>query len=396
MSSYPRQPLGTVLKRIQESVAIDPHRTYKQVTVRLFHKGVVLRGEKPGSAIRTTRQWLVRRGQVLLSRIDARNGAIGIVPPELEDAVVTNDFWAFDVNPDLAIPQFLDAYFGTPEFVDACNAASEGTTNRVRLQPERFLRVDVPLPPIAEQRRVVSHIEEVAAKVREAVALRKETGEAADSLLGAEIERLFTLGPGKGWNRGCLGDFVLNDCYGTSEKTNDDASGTPILRMGNIQNGRLDTRNLKYLRIRDRDREKWILRKGDILVNRTNSAELVGKCAVFDLDDEYGFASYIIRLRLDTTRALPRLVAAYINSPVGRAYMFNERKQMTGQANVNSKKLKALPIALPLLPEQHRILAYLDELQAKVDDLKKLQSETAGELDALMPSILSKAFRGEL
>ena len=76
--------------------------------------------------------------------------------------------------------------------------------------------------------------------------------------------------------------------------------------------------------------------------------------------------------------------------------MFNERKQMTGQANVNATKLKALPIALPSLIEQQCIVAYLDDLQSKVDSLKQLQSETSAELDALLPSILDKAFKGEL
>ena len=76
--------------------------------------------------------------------------------------------------------------------------------------------------------------------------------------------------------------------------------------------------------------------------------------------------------------------------------MFSERKQMTGQANVNATKLKALPIALPPLAEQRSIMAYLDNLQDKVDALKGLQAATAGELDALLPSVLDKAFKGEL
>jgi type I restriction enzyme S subunit len=76
--------------------------------------------------------------------------------------------------------------------------------------------------------------------------------------------------------------------------------------------------------------------------------------------------------------------------------MFRERKQMTGQANVNSKKLKALPLSLPPLPEQRRIVAYLDGLQAKVDELKRLQADSAAELDALLPAILDRAFKGQL
>jgi type I restriction enzyme S subunit len=257
-----------------------------------------------------------------------------------------------------------------------------------------------PLPRLPggldEQRRIVSRIEEFAAKDAIARELRNASIQATATLVDAEIQRLFSSGSKNQWNSGYLGDYVLDDCYGTSEKTNDDVSGTPILRMGNIQAGRLDTTTLKYLRLRDRDRKKWILQRGDILVNRTNSAELVGKCVVFDIEGEYGFASYIIRLRLDATRALPRLVAAYINSPIGRAYMFSERKQMTGQANINSQKLKALPIALPRLSEQERILGHLSELSTKLDALRRLQSETATKLDSLMPSVLSKAFRGEL
>src|SRR5436305_249946 len=89
----------------------------------------------------------------------------------------------------------------------------------------------------------------------------------------------------------------------------------PILRMGNIQNGRLNLRDLKYLHLNDDERAKLLLAKGDILVNRTNSAELVGKCAVFDMEGDYGFASYLIRLRLDMKRADSNLVAIYINSP---------------------------------------------------------------------------------
>ena len=254
---------------------------------------------------------------------------------------------------------------------------------------------DLPAP-LAEQCRGLTRIEELATQVNEARTLRHEAAEQAKVLVANEIKMLFEKGEHNGWKCGTLGDYVVDDCYGTSEKTHEDASGTPVLRMGNIQNGLLDLRDLKYLHIAEKDRPKFILKRGEILVNRTNSAELVGKCAVFDQDRDFAFASYLIRLRLDTDKAEPRLVASYINSPVGRAYMFSERKQMTGQANVNATKLKALPIALPPLAEQRRIVAELDALQAEVNALKRLQAESAVELDALLPSILDKAFKGEL
>lgn len=249
---------------------------------------------------------------------------------------------------------------------------------------------------LSEQRRIVAKIERLAAKINEAHGLREQSSREASLLVNGALSRIFNDQMDNTWAGECLGDFIADDCYGTSEKTLDEPLGVPILRMGNIQNGRIDAADLKYLPIADKDRDKWLLQRGDILVNRTNSAELVGKCAVFAEDGEWGFASYLIRLRLDANRADPRLVSAYINSPTGRAYMFRERKQMTGQANVNAKKLKALPLKLPPLEEQRRIVAYLDGLQTKVDHLKALQQKTAAELDALLPSILDKAFKGEL
>ncbi|HWV99357.1 MAG TPA: restriction endonuclease subunit S [Candidatus Acidoferrum sp.] len=266
---------------------------------------------------------------------------------------------------------------------------------RARQDGERVQLPELP-SPLPEQRRVVARIEELAAQIHAARTLRHQAAEQAEVLVANQIKAVFERGQKSGWRSGNLGDYVLDDCYGSSEKTHDDTSGTPVLRMGNIQNGRLDLRDLKYLHIAEKDRAKLGLRRGDIVVNRTNSAELVGKCAVFDLERDFAFASYLIRLRLEADKADPHLVASYINSPAGRAYMFTERKQMTGQANVNATKLKALPIALPPLSEQRRILSELDALQAEVDALKGLQTETAAELDALMPAILDKAFKGEL
>jgi len=288
----------------------------------------------------------------------------------------------------------LNYYIRTPAFRDQVSA--QGSTNYAAIRSKDVLGYTIPLPPLTEQRRIVARIEELAAKIEEARGLRREAVAAAAALISTEIAAIFSTGRQKGWPSGQLEDYITDDCYGTSEKTIDDMLGTPILRMGNIQNGKLDFHDLRYLYLNERDRKRLLLSRGDILVNRTNSAELVGKCAVFDRDDEFSFASYLIRLRLDMEKADPYLVAAYINSPSGRAYMFSERKQMTGQANVNATILKALPLSLPPLPEQRRIVAYLDSLQAKVDALKALQAETAAELDALLPSLLDKAFKGEL
>ena len=394
--SWPLVPLREVLRQHQEYIEAPESRLYPKLSVKLYGKGVYLDTPADGATLRMKRHQIAKAGQVILSEIWGKKGAIGFVPPEGDGSLCTSHFFLFDVLQDRIEPGYLQAIFTANYLQDQLDAEAKGTTGYAAVRPNHLLSARIPLPPLSEQWRIVGRIEELASKIEEARGLRRQAATEAEGLVSTAISTLFSEGIEKGWLAGPLGDYVIDDCYGTSEKADDDESGTPILRMGNIQVGRLVLRDLKYLHLNEKDRAKLLLTPGDILVNRTNSAELVGKCSMFNLEGEYAFASYLIRLRLDTTRAEPRLVASYINSPSGRAYMFSERKQMTGQANVNATKLKALPIALPPLAEQRSIMAYLDDLQDKVDALKRLQADTAAELDAMLPSILDKAFRGSL
>jgi type I restriction enzyme, S subunit len=390
--------LGEVLTPVSRVESVDPAKTYNILGAHWYAKGLYTKDVLIGTGIQAPRVYRVQAGDFVYNRLFAWKGSFALATEENDGCYVSNEFPCFSVNSDRLDGKYLWLSFSRNSAWDEALGLSTGgtPTSRNRLKEGQFLGLTIPLPPVLEQRRIVARIEELSAKIEEVRVLRSGILEQVAVLIAAEITKLFSSGPRHDWRSGCLGDYVIDDCYGTSEKTTDDSTATPILRMGNIQNGHLDLRNLKYLPISETGRDKLILKKGDILVNRTNSAELVGKCAVFDAPGEYGFASYLIRIRLDPDRVNPRLVAAYINSPAGREYMFRERKQMTGQANVNSKKVKALPIVLPNLPEQRHIVAYLDDLQEKVDTVKKLQEESETELNALMPSILSRAFAGEL
>ncbi|PYJ68875.1 MAG: hypothetical protein DME76_10910 [Verrucomicrobia bacterium] len=383
--SWPLVPLGEAITYRKEFIRISEFDNYKRCRVQLHGKGIVLRDIVSGAEIKTKEQQVCRAGEFLVAEIDAKVGGFGVVPDELDGSIVSSHYFLFELNIQKLNGRFLDYFVRTPFFRDQVSA--RGSTNYAAIRPHHVLHYQIVLPPLPQQLRIMARIEELAAKIKEACTLRQQAAEEADTLVANEIKARFEKGRNSGWATGTLGDYVIDCCYGTSDKTNDDDSGTPVLRMGNIQNGRLDLHDLKYLHVAEKDRAKFVL---------TNSAELVGKCAVFDVEGEFAFASYLIRLRLDTKRADPRLVASFINSPAGRAYMFRERKQMTGQANVNAIKLKALPIALPPLSDQRRIVADLDSLQARIGALKKLQAETAAELGALLPSILDKAFKGNL
>ena len=135
--------------------------TYKQITARLWGKGLKLRAIVPGSKIAAAKQLRARSGQFLVSRIDARHGAFGIVPASLDGALVSNDFPCFDIDSRLVIPKYFEWFSRTPNFVDLCRRVSEGSTNRVRLKEDKFLAIKVPRPSIDEQRRILGRLDRV-------------------------------------------------------------------------------------------------------------------------------------------------------------------------------------------------------------------------------------------
>jgi type I restriction enzyme M protein len=145
------RPIGELITRGGEVIAVDDDTDYKQITLQYHHRGAKLRGVQSGKEIGTKRQTKVRAGQLLISRIDARYGAIGLIPDELDGAIVTGDFWPFDIDRSEVLPEFLDQFFALPEFAKLCEMASRGSTRRQRLDPKRFGSIRVPWIPVEEQ-----------------------------------------------------------------------------------------------------------------------------------------------------------------------------------------------------------------------------------------------------
>ena len=167
MKRWPKVALGEMLRRSDEAAVLDLNTDYHEVTIRLWGKGVISRGKVRGSDVRTVRH-VVRANQLILSKIDARNGAIGLVPPELDGALVSNDFPSFDFDgPGQCDAAFMGWLVRSTPFVELCKAASEGTTNRVRIKEKRFLDQQIALPPPFEQRAIVARLDTLAAKTRQ-------------------------------------------------------------------------------------------------------------------------------------------------------------------------------------------------------------------------------------
>lgn len=155
--SWKSYKLGDLLERKRAKAEIKPAQVYKLVTIRLWHQGVVLREEKSGQDIKSN-MYHVNEGDFVLSGIDARNGAFGIVPKELEGAVVTNDFWCLEAKKSLLRKDFFLFLTSTKFFDYICNQCSDGTTQRIRLQKDKFYDFEIALPPVEEQGDLVKSL----------------------------------------------------------------------------------------------------------------------------------------------------------------------------------------------------------------------------------------------
>jgi len=201
----------------------------------------------------------------------------------------------------------------------------------------------------------------------------------------------------EGWCWATVDQLSTETRYGSSAKCLDNIDdGVPVLRMGNIVDGQVRTDSLKYLPSDHDEFPDLLLQPGDLLFNRTNSAELVGKSAVYrGSDHAVSFASYLIRVRL-AHDGLSDYVAAYINSPNGRRWIADVAVQQVGQANVNGTKLRACAIPLPPLAEQRRIVEEMDRLFSNLKAGLEVVDRNAKRCARLRQSILKWAFEGKL
>lgn len=189
-----------------------------------------------------------------------------------------------------------------------------------------------------------------------------------------------------------MAQIVRETEYGTSVKCSTEPSGPPVLRMGNIQDGKLDFDNLKYA---PPSIPVPLLGKGDLLFNRTNSAELVGKSAVYNEElTPCSYASYLFAVRFDLV--LPDFVNFFINSIFGKAWVAANKSQQVGQANLSAGTLMRMPVPLPPLAEQCKIVSYVEQELAATQETDRDFIRLGHSAPTLRQSILSTAFRGEL
>lgn len=263
----------------------------------------------------------------------------------------------------------------------------------------------IPLPPLSEQQRIVERIEELFAKLDEA---KERLQEAADSFAvrkAAILHKAFTGELTQQWRREngvsdesweekTIGEICSSLKYGTSKKSSDDGE-VVVLRMGNLQNGEIDWSNLAYTSDEE-DIKKYLLKSGDVLFNRTNSPELVGKTSIYRGEMPAIYAGYLIKLDYEKNIVVGDYLNYYLNSSKAKEYYMQVKTDGVSQSNINAKKIGEFEIPLPTLSEQHEIVRLINDLLARERKAQQAAEQALASIDLMKKSILARAFRGEL
>ncbi|WP_111733909.1 restriction endonuclease subunit S [Roseovarius amoyensis] len=369
------------LTKSEDWVPVQPDQRYKQITAKLWGKGLTLRGEVQGSAIAAARQYKAKAGQFLISRIDARHGAFGIVPANLDGALVSNDFPCFDIDSSKVLPHFFEWYSRTPEFVDLCRRASEGSTNRVRMKEDKFLKMSIPLLSLDEQRDIVQKLDDVSALVDE----RRREIETAERETHAMLLKAFQLAtdgvPLRPMTE--VAPLVRRpvevDPAGSYPELGARSFGRGLFHKPTLQGSELTWQKL------------FRIEEGDLVFSNIKAWE--GAFAVAGSNDHGRVGSHryltcvpvaevmssdFVYFYLQTREGLEKVQAA---SP-GSA----DRNRTLGQS-----RLEAITVPTP----EFAVQLWFNRLQAKAQEIRSIRMRTTEDVDALMPALLHEVFRSE-
>ncbi|MBK6933443.1 MAG: restriction endonuclease subunit S [Saprospirales bacterium] len=253
-----------------------------------------------------------------------------------------------------------------------------------------------PLAPLPEQRAIVAKIEQLFSELDHGVANLRAAKAKLDIYRQAVLKKAFEgeLTRAKNIKWITLGEVCDSVEYGTSSKSSDEGL-IPVLRMGNIQNGRLEWEDLKFTSDSE-EIEKYRLKKGDVLFNRTNSPEHVGKTAIYKGEQEAIFAGYLIRINYKKDQVSGEYLNYFLNCHVAKKHGNKVKSFGVNQSNINGTKLKKYPFPKTTIEEQLQIVQEIESRLSVCDNILANIAEALEKAEALRQSILKKAFEGRL
>jgi len=398
---WPMVSLGELITLQRRPVTIIHEQIYPEIGIYCFGRGIFHKLPRKGFEVGDKDLHLIKEGDFILQVTFAWEGAVALASNAEDGMYGSIRFPTFRVDEGRCFPPYLVNYFRTKGGLDQLIKICPGSAGRNRvLSIKRIPEVMVPLPPLDEQRRIVARIEQFAVKIQEAHELRASSSATVSILAAKATDSALTDGR---WPARPLATLLREDSHnGLSARPSQSPPGLPILRISaatSREDGVVDESDFRFLQVNEKEARQYTLRAGDLLACRFNgNLHYVGRFALYTgySGEKQLYPDKLIRFRVDEQLALPQFVRVAMDSSAVRETVESLAATTAGNLGIAAGTLKTVHLPVPPPQDQRRIVAYLDNLQTKVDALKRLQAETAAELDALLPSILDKAFRGEL
>lgn len=390
------------LKRVERKIILDDSAAYSCVGVRWYGMGAFVRETLSGLEINRKQQWIIKAGDIVYNKLFAWKNAFAIADDLVDGCIVSDKFPTYEADTTILDPRFLAYYFRMPQLAQQAQDLSKGAAaiSKLTLNPPQFWELTIPLPPLDEQQRIVARIDALAARIEEARGLRREAAEEVENLMAPEEIRIWP-------DEKLEGAASLEEVTVYLSRGRQSTQGESehyLIKTQHVQMGKYVKTNITLApEVASKVSSEAIARQGDILI-ACSAAGCLGRVACYtDADRVASTDTHVAIARANPQIILPEYLYAYLKGAQGQKQLRSREqgdwtKEKVGfrLAELNLADLKQVPVPLPSLDEQRRIVAYLDELQAKADALKRLQAEATAELEALLPAVLDQAFRGEL
>lgn len=398
-SPFELKRIGKAIKRRKDQMTVEDGKKYKRITIKTNCGGVVVRDEVSGAEIKTKNQYYVRAGQLAVSKIDARNGAFGIVPPEADGAIITGNFWVYDVDPEIVNIDYFVLLLSSSIFTQAWLDCSNGSGNRLYLQEEKFLKYKVPLPDISMQNKIMDQyhdavlesrtLAEHAAEIRsdlETYLMEKlnlhplETHYSTDFLQFVSYKNLIDK-----WEWDALSDAIeksLKDCVypiinlgqavsfvtRTWKKSKCPSDKFMYIEIGGV-NAVDNTATANEVSVSDApSRATQTVKKGDLIIGTTRPY-LKRFALIRDFEDEYVCSSGFQVIEESPDYDLRFIVEVLKLDPIIKQF----ESLMTGALYpaVNAEQLRQVRIPMPPIEVQKSIADYIHQEKVRSQALHK-------------------------
>jgi type I restriction enzyme S subunit len=392
---WPTIELREVLRLDLDRVVVDPAKTYDMVGVYSFGRGLFHRAPVLGSETSYKFFYRLKVEHVVLSQLFGWEGALALSSEEYAGAYVSPQFPTFLCDTNKLNRHFLGWLMRQPPFWQDLATRTKGMGDRRRtLNPEALLASTIPLPPYKEQLRIVAVVEGVAGKVGELLSLRSEAAKQTETLTGACEVKLLGSSKSTPWETKPLEKVcsVFLDCDHQTPEYVD--AGVPLVRPRDVRAGFLDLTATVKIDLREHELRcrRHVPTYRDIIYSRELS---YGNAGMVPANTILSLGQGTVLMHADPDFVEDEFLLRVLNAPIVR-----EQAQAVAKGaahpHVNLEDIRHFLIPIPSLNQQSQIVSILDDLESKIENLRREQRETSRELDSLIPSILNKAIDGDL